>query len=49
MIYVKIIFALILTIDFFNELLEEKKNIKAVMVVITYLLFVVIVSNRSFF
>lgn len=49
MVYVKIIFTLILTIIFFIELLEEKKNIRAIMAVIAYCLFVVIVSNRSFF
>lgn len=46
---VKIIFALILTIIFFIELLEEKKTKQAILCIIAYILFAVIVINRSFF
>ena len=46
---VKIIFALILTIIFFIELLEEKRTTQSILCIITYILFAVIVANRSFF
>ena len=49
MIYLKIVFALILTIIFFIELLEEKKTYRAILSIVAYILFVVIVSNRSFY
>ena len=49
MIYLKIIFALIFTIIFFIELLQEHKNIKATLCIISYMLFVLIVANKNFF
>lgn len=46
---IKIVFALILTFIFFYELLQNNKKLELIMATVTYILFVIIVSSRSFF
>jgi len=49
MVYIKIIFALILTIRFFYDLIYEQEFDKKITTFISYILFVIIVANKNFF
>lgn len=46
---IKILFAIIVTLEFFYDLLEEGKKWKMVLSAISYILFIIIVAGRNFF
>lgn len=46
---IKILFATIMTFEFFYDLLEEGKKWKMVLGAISYILFIIIVAGRNFF
>jgi len=46
---IKILFATIMTFEFFYNLLEEGKKWKMALGAISYILFIIIVAGRNFF
>lgn len=46
---IKILFATFFTVVFLGELLEENKTAKAILCIIAYFFFILIVANRQFF